>query len=340
MKLISVHLCLSVAEVFALNRQRFVLSLAAFLLLLGEATSAQDSASWVTVAARVDGAPIYVGEVEQQVALVRRGREIEPAALRALQAQAIEQLIGRRLILAMLAEKRVAANAEEINVEVERIRKRLAVTSATLEEHLQQTNQSLAALRQNLTWQLSWQRYLEQYLASDNVKKFYELRKRQFDGSQVRVAHILLKVEKISDAAQVSAAVAQAAKLRAQIVAEEITFDAAAKQFSQSPTAASGGHLGFIERRGSMPEAFAKAAFDLESGRLSQPVVSPYGVHLIKLLEIKPGQREWHEVEGEVRQAATQYLFDWIVQRRRPTAKIEYTGALPHFKPGTREVVQ
>ncbi len=42
-------------------------------------------------------------------------------------------------------------------------------------------------------------------------------------------------------------------------------------------------------------------------------MVSPYGVHVIKALEIKPGQRAWHEVEGEVKQAATQYLFDWIV---------------------------
>jgi parvulin-like peptidyl-prolyl isomerase len=216
----------------------------------------------------------------------------------------------------------------------------LAITGETLETHLEQTEQNLAALRQNLAWQLSWQRYLDQYLASDNVKKFYELRKRQFDGSQVRCAHILLKVEDIGNSDQVDAAKAKAAELRAKLATEEISFDDAAQQFSQSPTAGSGGHIGFIERHGSMPEAFAKAAFDLEPGELSQPVVSPYGVHIIKALEIKPGQREWHEVEGEVKLAATQYLFDWIVERRRPSAKVEYTGSLPYFKPGTREVVQ
>ena len=294
----------------------------------------------MTVAVRVNGYPIYVGEVEQQVQLVLRGRAAEREARRALQAQALEQLISRRLILESLAEKKQAANDEEINVEVERIRKRLAVTGEKLETHLEKTGQSLEALRRSLAWQLSWQRYLDQYLASDNVKKFYEVRKRQFDGSQMRVAHILLPVAKISDAAQVSAAVEQAKGIREKLAAEELTFDDAAKQFSKSPTATSGGHIGFIERHGSMPEAFAKAAFDLEPGKLSPPVVSPYGVHIIKTFEIKPGQREWHEVEGEVKQAATQYLFDWIAERRRPNAKIEYTGALPYFKPGTREVVQ
>jgi parvulin-like peptidyl-prolyl isomerase len=274
------------------------------------------------------------------VQLVLRGRPVEREALRALQAQAIEQLIGRRLILESLAEKKQAANEKEIDVEVERIRKRLAVTDKTLEQHLEQTGQNLAALRQNLAWQLSWQRHLDQYLAEENVKKFYELRKRQFDGSQLRVAQILLKVEQIGDAEQVAAAVKKAAELREKIATGKLTFDDAAKQFSQSPTADSGGHLGFIERHGALPEAVAKAAFDLESGGLSQPVVSPFGVHLIKALEIKPGQREWHEVAGAVKLAATQYLFDWIVERRRPTAKIEYTGALPYFKPGTREVVQ
>lgn len=311
-----------------------------FALISATAASGQDSSSWVTVAARVNGYPIYVGEVEQQVQLVLRGRAAEREARRALQAQALEQLISRRLILESLAEKKQAANEQEVNVEVERIRKKLSVTGETLEKHLEKTGQNVEALRRSLAWQLSWQRYLDQYLASDNVKKFYEVRKRQFDGSQLRVAHILLKVGDISDSKQVAAVVEKANEIHKQLAAEELSFDDAAKQFSISPTAASGGHIGFIDRHGSMPEAFAKAAFDLEPGKLSQPVVSPYGVHLIKALEIKPGQREWFEVEGEVKQAATQYLFDWIAERRRPNAKIEFTGALPYFKPGTREVLQ
>ncbi len=302
--------------------------------------SAQPTSSASTVVARVNGEAIYAIEVQQQLKLVLRGREAQPMALRLLQAQATEQLIGRRLILQMLAEKKLAANEREIDLEVQRIRKQLAVTGVTLEEHLKKSEQDLASLQRNLAWQMSWQRYLDRYMNEANLQKFYGPRRREFDGTELRVAHILLKVEKIDDAQAVAKMKQQAAEIRAKIVAGETTFDAAAAEFSQSPTAKSGGKIGFITRHDSMPEAFAKAAFQLEEGEVSPPVLTPFGVHLIKCLEIKPGQRPWDQIEGEVRLAATQYLFDWIVAQRRPDAAVEYTGSLPYFKPGTREVVQ
>lgn len=300
---------------------------------------AQDQSPSGKIVARVNGEPIYAREVEQQLRLVLRGREAEPQARQVLQAQAIEQLIGRKLILQMLAEQDKAANEREIDLEIERIRKSLAVTGATLDEHLEKTQLDLPSLRRTLAWQLSWQRHLDAHLTEENLKRFYERRRPHFDGSQVRVAHILLKVADARDEEAVASARFQAAAIAKRIEAGELTFDEAAARHSDAPTGDSGGKIGFIRRHGSMPESFARAAFDLQPGQLSGPVVSPFGVHVIKCLEIKPGQRPWNEVRHEVQLAATRYLFDWIVQRRRGDAEINYTGALPHFKPGTREIV-
>jgi parvulin-like peptidyl-prolyl isomerase len=317
---------------------RCFVSIAALFLACAQSAHAQPSASATTVVARVNGQPIYVIEVEQQLELVLRGRTAEPEALKLLQAQAIEQLISRRLILEQLAEKKMALNEKEIDVEVERIRKRLAITGVKLEDHLAKTQQDLASLRRSLAWQHSWQRYLNQFLSAENLKKYYQQRQRDFDGSQVSVAHILLKVENAEDSAAVAAATKKLADVAAEIAAGKLTFEAAAAKHSQSPTAADGGKIGFIERHDAMPESFAKAAFALKPNEVSKPVATGFGVHLIKCLEIKPGQRQWHEIEPEVRQAATAYAFDWLADRRRSTAKIEYTGALPHFKPGTKEI--
>ena len=89
-----------------------------------------------------------------------------------------------------------------------------------------------------------------------------------------------------------------------------------------------------------MPESFAKAAFDLDVGQISPPVVTPFGVHLIQCLEVKPGQRPWHDVHEAVKLSATEYLFNWMADQHRENAEITYTGALPHFKPGTKEIVR
>ena len=37
------------------------------------------------------------------------------------------------------------------------------------------------------------------------------------------------------------------------------------------------------------------------------------------------GAKTWQEVEGELRSAVTVYLFRWIADKQRATAKIEYT---------------
>ena len=78
-----------------------------------------------------------------------------------------------------------------------------------------------------------------------------------------------------------------------------------------------------------MPEDFSQAAFALKTGEISEPIVTSFGVHLITVLEEKPGTKTWRDVESELRPAVTLYLFRWIADKERPTAKIEYpTGHL------------
>ena len=323
-----------------LMRRCPVIILACAVLVAAAAqTQAQPSSATATVVARVNGEAIYVIDVQQQLAQALRDREVRPEALRLLQAQATEQLIGQQLILQMLAEKKLTANDKEIDVEVERIRKQLAVTGATLEDHLEKKNMDVPALRRALLWQLSWQRYLDHYLSDDNLQKFYAQHRRHFDGTEVRVAHILWKVD-VDDPDALQAAQRQAEEVRRRIAASELSFDAAAAEYSEAPTAKSGGKIGFITRHDSMPEPFAKAAFSLDKGQVSPPVTTSFGVHLIQCLEVKPGQRPWHDVREAVKLSATEFLFDWIVNQHRDNASVEYTGALPYFKPGTREIVR
>lgn len=62
----------------------------------------------------------------------------------------------------------------------------------------------------------------------------------------------------------------------------KITFEAAAQQYSDDPSKFQKGSLG-VFMRGSMVPEFDKAAFELEPGKLSEPVRTVYGWHLIKV---------------------------------------------------------
>jgi peptidyl-prolyl cis-trans isomerase SurA len=64
-----------------------------------------------------------------------------------------------------------------------------------------------------------------------------------------------------------------------------LSFEEAAKQYSQDPgSAASGGDLNYT-KRGSLLPVYEKMAFSLNIGEVSSPIESVFGIHIIKLVD-------------------------------------------------------
>ena len=73
-----------------------------------------------------------------------------------------------------------------------------------------------------------------------------------------------------------------------------------------------------------MPPTFSKAAFELDEGEISRPVATPFGVHLIKCLELKEGKTGWRDALNEVRQNAIRDLFRELARGHRAKVLIEF----------------
>jgi peptidyl-prolyl cis-trans isomerase D len=73
-------------------------------------------------------------------------------------------------------------------------------------------------------------------------------------------------------------------EIREEILSGEKTFEEAAADYSDDNNAARGGDLGTFGRD-RMGDEFTEAAFNLPVGELSQPVKTPFGYHLIEVLE-------------------------------------------------------
>lgn len=100
----------------------------------------------------------------------------------------------------------------------------------------------------------------------------------------ISASHILIMHADVPDAdtdRPKDEAKAAIERLRAKLVAEEVTFEDAAKLISECPSGAEGGALGEFPR-GVMVGSFEKAAFALDVGELSEPVETPFGFHLIQ----------------------------------------------------------
>lgn len=121
-----------------------------------------------------------------------------------------------------------------------------------------------------------------------DARQWYEANKSHFEEpEQVRVAHILVPLPEDADAAAETPARKALDKARARLKAGE-PFATVADAINPEGMAGPGGELGWITR-GRMVPAFEAAAFALEPGQVSEPVRSPFGLHLILVEEKKPG---------------------------------------------------
>ncbi len=90
----------------------------------------------------------------------------------------------------------------------------------------------------------------------------------------VRASHILVNSQD------------QALRLKKEIEAGNITFEDAAKKYSTCPSGANGGDLGYFGR-GQMVKEFETSAFSLPVNKVSDPVKTQFGYHLIKVTATK-----------------------------------------------------
>lgn len=119
------------------------------------------------------------------------------------------------------------------------------------------------------------------------IKSYYEQHRDELvQRPQRRARHILFaaadgKVEEAEASAR-----AALARLR-----QGEDFGTLAKELSDDPgSAAQGGDLGWFER-GVMVKEFEDVAFSLPAGQVSEPVRSPFGLHLIEVTEIRESDR-------------------------------------------------
>ena len=301
------------------------MSLGLWLLVvgLGTAVPAEKPAGPPQIAATVDNEPIGATVVEREVALALKRQKVAGEALARLRKQALEQVIDRHLVLRFLTKNKQAASRDDVDFALAKLVRQLKAKDGALAAHLKSIGMTEPEVRQELLWKISWARYVEAHATDENLKKYFDLHRADFDGTELKVSHILLKVP-AGDEAKLKTTLESAATIRAEIAAGKISFAEAAKKHSQSPTAKDGGNIGNIRRREPMPDVFNDAAFALKKGDVSQPVVSAFGVHLIQVQAIVPGQRTWEDCREELRPAVTLYLFRWIAEKERKGAKISY----------------
>src|SRR6202142_2741923 len=143
------------------------------------------------------------------------------------------------------------------------------------------------------------------------MKKVYDEAAKQIEGEQeVHARHILVETE--DEAKAIEAELKKGAD-----------FAELAKKKSKDPGPADGGDLGFFTKDKMGPE-FSTVAFALEPGKISDPVKSQFGWHVIKV-EAKRDRKppDFAQVKAQIETYVTRKAQAEYVSKLRESAKVK-----------------
>jgi len=268
-------------------------------LLLISLLSAGDLvlATSIGVAATVQGKEIserklqfsidsYMGQQRSGIGAIRN-----PKRFKAIREKVLDVLIGQELLWQAAKKDKTIADDEEISRALKQYQAQFD-DEISFEIKLQEGGYNKSRFQEYLKQQLSAQKWLEIFVSKDvtvsdsEVHEFYLKNKHQFkEPEKIRARHILIQVKPQADKLERESAMKVIADIKQQIDSGA-DFEALAKEKSQDSSATDGGDLGYFER-GQMVKPFEQAAFELTVGEVSGIVETPFGFHLIQLVERK-----------------------------------------------------
>ena len=120
-------------------------------------------------------------------------------------------------------------------------------------------------------------------ITEEEMKAYFDENKETFDvKEQVKASHILVDSEETAQ------------EVRNKLLAAEDFAEMAKEYSTDTSNSELGGELGFFSR-GDMVAEFENAAFALEIGKISEPIKTEYGYHIIKVEEKKAAKAATYE---------------------------------------------
>ncbi|MGI5863788.1 MAG: peptidylprolyl isomerase [Myxococcales bacterium] len=267
------------------------------------------------VAAVVNDDMITLSEVHERAApeLMRLEQEglASSERRRAALKNALDDLIADRLLAAEQKALAIEVTDQEVEYAIDDVRKQNRMDPETFERALMAQGHSMKAYREKMRKDLAAMKLIGMKVRSkikvseEDIKAEYARMAREMESEfEVRARHIVIQVPKDADEKVEQAARERAAEL-ARRARDGEDFVELAKKHSEGSSRENGGDIGFF-KRGDMVGAFEKVAFSLQPGEISDPVRTPFGYHVIQVVERRAGKAPpIEQVHDELRERLT-----------------------------------
>ena len=233
--------------------------------------------------------------------------------------------IDSMLIQQQAKKLKIDVSDKEVEGAVESIKKQNLISEEDLKEQLAREKVTYKAFLEGLRMNLLRSKVLSRTISGEalvtdaELQAYYQANIDQFRSEEFRVQQIFISARR-KDAA-----------VRGQNVYNQlgkgVPFEQLAREFSDDPSGAQGGDIGYVKKEDLMPE-LRQALGLLVPGTYSHPIQTSYGVHIVKLLEVRkteapPFESVKDEVNGRLLQKESEKRYKEYITKLRSSAYIE-----------------
>jgi parvulin-like peptidyl-prolyl isomerase len=277
------------------------------------------------VAAVVNGEPLPVAELDAAVShLPSPAAPLSAVQVRQRRLEALNVLIDDKLVRQFLRQQGPKVELAEVEKQLAALEAGQKREGKTLDQYLKEAGLTAAQVKENFRLMLQLAKYVESRATEERLRAYFEVNRDLFDQTTVKASHIVLRVAATAPPAERQQAAEKLRAVRADLASGKTDFASAAKAHSQCPSAAQGGDVGYIVRKFQVDEAFARAAFAMKVGEVSDVVETEAGYHLIWVTDRKPGKpTRYEEAAPDVRECFEAEFKQNLLTELRKKAKIE-----------------
>jgi peptidyl-prolyl cis-trans isomerase SurA len=255
------------------------------------------------IVATVNDDVIMKSELDSRMAMVVTQLEQQQAQLpreAALKKQVLDRLIIENLQLQMAERSGIRIDDDTLNKNLVTMAKQNNMTLDEFRRVLEKDNFDYVAFREQFRNQLTMNRVRQQM-----VDNRVEVTEQEIDhllasaasfndqNREYHLAHILVSVPEAASPEQIQAAQQRIDDMLKRL-RDGADFSQVAIAESDGQQALTGGDLGW-RKTGQLPSFFSDVVGQLQKGQISDPIRSPSGFHLIKIVDIRGQDR--HIVE-------------------------------------------
>lgn len=240
------------------------------------------------IAAVVNNDIISIEDLSSRVSLLLATSNIPdtPENRQRLQPRVLHQMIDEKLEVQEARRLNVTVTKEEVDNAMTGIEQRNNMPKGGLDGYLKHAGIPRTTLTNELTAEIAWSKVVQNQLSEDVSVSDEEINeamaqiKEDAGQPQSHLAEIYLAIDNPSQDQDVE----HLANQLIQQIRAGANFSAVAQQFSQSPSSAAGGDVGWVTPS-QLPPLLGKALSKMNPGQMSYPLRTPGGYYILYMID-------------------------------------------------------